>query len=128
MGTNFYLRRTKPRMVYDEFHLGKRSGGWEMHFQDSDGLSHYRDTVLPDAEEFPEYHSVEDIRELLESEEYQIVDEYGTSWNPGEESLDVLQKLVDWSEGKQYPGSRYISNCHDHRDEDGNWFTSVPFR
>lgn len=27
MGTNYYLRKVKPRLVYDEYHIAKRSAG-----------------------------------------------------------------------------------------------------
>lgn len=90
MGTNFYLRRVKPREVHDLMHIAKRSAGWVIHFQDStDGYAEPHD----DAPEPPAFHSVADIRDLLESGDWQLADEYGDVWEPGEESLREFDKL-----------------------------------
>lgn len=97
MGTNFYLRSVKPREVYDEFHIAKRSWGWRIHFQDSE---EYKYSNIP----HPTYHSVSDIRNLLESGEYQLTNEYGETWEPGEESLKEFDELCEWNGGEEYDG------------------------
>lgn len=133
MGTNFYLRRVNPRMVYDEYHIAKRSYGWRIHFQDSTRYQ-YDDTNPPS------YHSVDDIRRLLESEEYQLLDEYGTVWEPGEESLKEFDELCKWNGGKEYDGKPcgkypngdppYENNMllNSYRDPQGYLFSKVDYR
>lgn len=96
MGTNFYLRKVKPRLVYDEYHIAKRSYGWKIHFQDSEEYKYEDDS--------PSYHSVDDIRRLLESGEYQLADEYDTTWKPGEESLKEFDDICKCNGGKEYEG------------------------
>lgn len=127
MGTNYFIRSTKPRMVYDTFHIGKTSAGWEMHFQDSRSQAIKDEWCHIPA---PHYDSAKDIQDLLESEEYQLVDEYGNSWNPGEESSEKFQLLMELRDEKQVnhgPG-KYIVDAQDFRDEEGYWFSTYDFR
>lgn len=131
MGTNFYLRKVKPRMVYDEYHIAKRSYGWRIYFQDSEEYK-YEDNP-------PIYHSVEDIRKLLESGEYQLVNEYGDTWEPGVESIKEFNELCKWNVGNEYDGMSYSTYSHDelscdyggyneYLDPQGYPFTSYDFR
>lgn len=134
MGTNFYLRRVKPREVHDLMHIAKRSGGWLIHFQDSAaGYAEPHD----DAPEPPAFHSVADIRNLLASGEWQLADEYGESWEPGEESLREFDQLCKWRGGPQFDGNPigsypYGEPPYEHTggyvDPEGYQFTSVYFR
>ena len=144
MGTNFYLQRVKPREIHDRMHICKRSAGWKIHFQDSaDG---WADPHVGGQPKPPEFHSVAEIRALLESEEWQIADEYGEVWAPGQESLELFDKLLAWNGGKQFTQpavekSPYVpydnppNTPYDHggypgeyRDKDGYAFTSRWFR
>lgn len=116
MGTNYYLQRKKPRLVYDEYHIAKRSGGWVPHFQTSDPYHAY------DADA-PSYHSVEDIRKLLRSGEYVLVDEYEEAWE-GEEALAELEGLCAW-EGDRAPELGGPYGCY--QDPEGYYFENVEF-
>ena len=94
MGTNYFLRKTKPRLVYDEYHIAKQSAGWRIHFQDSE--------VYRFGEDSPSYHSVDDIRRLLESGDYELADEYGRTW--GKLSVAEFDELCKWNGGARYDG------------------------
>ena len=134
MGTNFYLRRVKPREVHDLMHIAKRSGGWVIHFQDSDaGYAEPRD----DAPEPPAFHSVADIRNLPKSEEWQLANEYGGIYDPGYESLREFDELCKWRGGPQFDGrplGRYpdeeppYEHTGGYLDPEGYQFTSTYFR
>lgn len=142
MGTNFYIRRVEAHQVRERMHICKRSGGWKIHFQDSTcGYDSY-DCVCPEP---PSFHSVRDIRGLLESGEWQLEDEYGQTWKPGKESLDEFDELLRWNGGPRFtkpavikqPNTAYDlppDTPYDHggylgeyRDADGYAFTSVDF-
>ena len=147
MGTNFYLRRVKPVEVHPEMHIAKRSAGWRIHFQDStEGIE------TPDLYdvEYPRFHSVREIRAVLERGEWQLAtEEYeadGTHerWAPGEESLRAFDELCRWNGGSGFtePAVPY-SGDYDHepgvpyerpvggttyRDADGYVFDERGFR
>lgn len=106
MGTNFYLMRVRPREVHDVMHIAKRSGGWRIHFQDStDG---WDEPFSTDVQSPPEFHSVREIRALLETGEWQLATEEheadGTHerWSPGEESLAAFDELCRWNGGQGF--------------------------
>lgn len=138
MGTNFYLRRVKPREVHDEYHICKTSAGWVVHFQDS---SHPQSEYFSDDEWAPpSFHSVADIRNLLKSGEWQISNEYGDVCEPVEESLREFDRLCAWRGGPQWDGAP--ANPHypsgdppyentalsgSYRDPDGYLFTHTDF-
>lgn len=73
MGTNFYIKRTKPRLVYDEYHIAKTSCGWLPSFQAY--------TPFGDSDERPSVHSVADIKTLVDGGDYVIVDEEGEEYD-----------------------------------------------
>lgn len=134
MGTNFYLRRVKPREVHDRMHIAKRSCGWLIHFQDS--AAGYAESY-DDSPEPPAFHSVADIRNLLASGEWQLADEYGETWEPVEESLREFDKLCKWRGGPQFDGrpvGRYpdeeppYEHTGGYVDPEGYQFTSTYFR
>lgn len=123
MGTNFYLRRVKPREVHDEYHIAKRSAGWKIHFQDSTPYEH-------DDTDAPDYHSVQDICELLKSGEYQLSNEYGDVYAPGEESLREFEELCQWDGGmgsdQRSVPYRYFDR-YSYIDPDGYYFDRREF-
>lgn len=137
MGTNFYIRRVKPRVVHDEMHIAKRSWGWVIHFQDSTaGWQH----TYPDYEDRPpSFRSVREIRALLETGEYQLADEYDNTWEPGEESLNEFDELCRWRGGDKWEDNPVNYNYPDgdppyqsvlrdsYEDVDGFSFTSADF-
>ena len=114
MGTNFYLRRVKPVTVHPEMHIAKRSSGWRIHFQDStEGVD------APDLYdvEYPSFHSVREIRAVLERGEWQLADEYGETWAPGAESVAEFDDLCRWNGGPRFtePAVPY-RGAYDHED------------
>lgn len=112
MGTNFYLRRVKPVEVHPEMHIAKRSAGWRIHFQDST-----KGVDAPDLYdvEYPRFHSVREIRAVLERGEWQLADEYGETWAPGAESVAEFDELCRWNGGPRFtkPAVPY-SGDYDH--------------
>lgn len=102
MGTNYFLRKTKPRLVYDEYHIAKQSAGWRIHFQDSEAYRFDEDA--------PSYHSVDDIRRLLESGEYELADSYGRTW--GELSVAEFEDLCKWNGGAHCDGKPFSDYPH----------------
>lgn len=66
MGTNYYLRKKKPT-IYETIHLGKSSCGWWFNFQEQENM-----------------HSFEDVKKLIDSGEYYIVDEYNRKHKPSD--------------------------------------------
>lgn len=76
MGTNFYLRRTKPVLCFPEFHIGKRSAGWMPLYQANRCSEDYYRLET----QRPIVSVVDDIREAVDSGEWVIIDEYGTEF------------------------------------------------
>lgn len=115
MGTNYYLRRVKPREVYDEYHICKCSAGWKVHFQDS--------TEYRWEEDAPSYHSTEDIKYLLSTGEYQLMNEYDDIFDPGEASLEKFNKVLN----HEPDGDESYVTGSDYRDARGYLFTAAEF-
>lgn len=113
MGVNYYLKRKKPRLVYDEYHIAKCSWGWEPHFQSR---------AAWDEEDGPSYHSVADIKNLFDTGEYDIVDEYGrelSGWDEFEE------RVLRWGKGRS--DLMRDSDSWGFRDPQGYSFTREDF-
>lgn len=81
MGTNYYLKATRPREVYDEVHIAKCSSGWKPSFQASD-----------ETEFTPAVNSVDDMQRLVESGEWVIEDEEhrAITWD------EFVDKVLNW--------------------------------
>jgi len=80
MGTNYYARKKKPRIVkiYDELHLGKSSVGWRFAFKETDEIKSY-----------PQF-----LKWLEDNKiDYDIFNEYG-------EKISI-KKLIKFIEEKQ---------------------------
>ena len=73
MGTNFYIRKTMPRGVYDKYHIAKTSCGWLPSFQAYTPYSEWA--------ERPSIKSASDIKNLVDGGSYTIVDEYGDEYD-----------------------------------------------
>lgn len=105
MGTNFYIKRTKPREVYDEYHIAKTSCGWLPSFEAY--------TPFGEGDKRPAVHSVADIKTLVDSGDYIIVDEYDDECDWDEFTKLVLEH-----------GSEFNSRTHhpDYKDPQGYEF------
>lgn len=125
MGTNFYLQKARPIEVRPCFHICKRSAGYRVHFQDSSAQEFSAGEIDPPVE-CPDFHSVAEIRALLESGEWNLADEYGRTWE-GTEALDELYDLLNWDGGEfcEEPEESYIGG--DYRDGEGFLFSPVWF-
>ena len=88
MGTNFYLRKKEPRIVYDEYHIAKTSYGWEPSFE-----GYIKDEY--DKSDRPQITCIEDIKAAYDSGDFIFVDEYGDeySWEEFEE------RVINWNGG-----------------------------
>lgn len=125
MGTNYYLQRAEPIQVRPCFHVCKRSAGWNVHFQDSTGQDFEACEIDP-RPECPEFRSVADIRELLESGEWLLADENGRTWEGGE-ALDELYDLCNWDGGDMCEDAQDAYMGRDYRDPEGFLFTPTWF-
>ena len=133
MGTNFYLFRIKPRAVHDVFHIGKTSVGWKPTFQNSEKLNAdqvgFKDGhVYWDACDItpPYYGSVADIRHLLDTGEYAIIDEYGEFGD--ENGPYTIERLSEWGRDKPDWKEPCKENpCYIYRDAEGFSFTRQDF-
>ena len=128
MGTNSYLVRQKPRLVRDAFHICKISAGWKPVFQNSEcadleevefiegKVSWNGNDVVHDY-----YGSVSDIRKLLETGEYEIMDEYGdTSDGDGPYTID---SLIAWGEHEHnYRDENTMYSAYGYKDAEGFTF------
>lgn len=81
MGTNYYFRKKKPKIIkikdYDERHLGKSSLGNKFTIQ-----------TLPEL-----YNNFEEFKKfLLNNNEYNIFDEYGRK-QTAEELLNYIEEV-----------------------------------
>lgn len=106
MGTNYYLKATRPREVYDEVHIAKCSSGWKPSFQASD-----------ETEFTPAVNSVDDMQRLAESGEWSIVNEYGEALSWEEFSEEVL----NWESEFNYR-THLDTGLHTYRDPQGYEF------
>jgi len=93
MGTNFYMRETSvdvvsQEAVYEDMHIGKRSGGWVFGFS---GVNHRSVMAWRFA-----------IKQYVKAG-FQIVDEYGTPYTPEEfwEAVEATKK--PWGPKKTVP-------------------------
>lgn len=123
MGTNFYLRNKKPRLVYDETHIAKTSWGWKPSFEQHIG----------------EIESVRQLKTAYDSGEYTIVDEYGEEYSWEEFDDRVLKwedkqremrpdfEPIDHVEYDKKNYDSYLPPMHYH-DEDGYDFCTREFR
>lgn len=98
MGTNFYIRKTKLREVYDEYHIAKTSCGWLPSFQAY--------TPYCKWDERPSIHSVSDIKKLVDEGSYTIVDEYGDEYNWKDFTERVLEFGSDSNNRSHHPDFR----------------------
>lgn len=120
MGTNFYLRKKKPRLVHDEIHIAKTSWGWKPTFEQHIG----------------EIESVKQLKTAYDSGEYTIVDEYGDVYTWEEFDDRVLKwaehqrkhdfEPIDHVEYERENPDRYLPPMSYH-DEDGYDFCTREF-
>ena len=89
MGCNWYLQSKKPQYVYPKLHLTKISWGWlplwQIHEQ---GYDYDNDCDDPFA---PPIHSIEDIKELVESGDWELISEEQEKLNWDEFEKQVVQ-------------------------------------
>jgi hypothetical protein len=138
METNFYIRRKKPT-IRETVHIGKQSDGWYMHWQatenvvdewprwcDRDPGEHYDVSAGPSP-----IRSVADIRDLLATGEWELVDEYDNIY-----PASKLEELEEWDGGKSayndmHPNEPILWNPHppmsDFKDPNGNFFSRDGF-
>lgn len=92
MGTNFYIRETSVntqtgQRVFDDAHIGKRSGGWTFMFQ---------------GENFKTVDIWRNVISMM-SPNMQIVDEYDNPYTPEEFWAAVDQTTKPWGPNKITP-------------------------
>lgn len=73
LSVNYYIRKVHPIEVKPEFHIGKRSCGWKPLFETYHSDMPYGYCVDVDR---PYIDRVSDIEKLVESGEWEIIDEY----------------------------------------------------
>lgn len=98
MSTGWYIRKLKPRTVYDKFHIAKTMAHKtviEKYKNGSDGwLANMSLDLDIDSDPRPSVYGMYDIRRLIVSGEYELVDEYGESYGTGIKGLKEFDRLV----------------------------------
>jgi len=102
MGTNYYAVKKEPT-IRESVHLCKRSFGWKTSWQATDenevGRWCDRDPSIDDEGRHVDelhslphsIHSVDDIRSLMRTGEWLLVDEYGAVYDDWESKIDDLE-------------------------------------
>lgn len=120
MGTNYYIQRKVPRMVpkYDRTHVCKSSFGWRVHFDGSSAAGNSWDEL---DEHSPRVGSIGDLRDYLDTGDWELLDEYGCA-----ATLDEVLAHDDWKlEG--LPFNTRVA-LDDYYDEDGYPWSRIEFR
>ena len=78
MSTGFYIRRTKPTLTFPEFEVAMRSGGTTRITDDGDTMWHFDDATRPVV------RSIDDLVRLVDSGEWELIDEYDEPVDPRE--------------------------------------------
>lgn len=125
MGINYYLRAKKPVEYYPTYHIAKRSYGWLPLFQaipegDMSPIDEEEDGVYT---QLP-IRSFGDIRKLVSSGDYEIIDEYDRTYTWEEFYKEVASPY------KQEPQrqSHKTSGLNVYTDLEGYEFTPQDFR
>lgn len=121
MGTNFYIRRTKPVLCFPEFHIAKRSFGWKPLHQ----ANTYAEDAFSFETERPVINSREDIRRYVDSGEWEIVDEYGTE-HTYDEFLSYLDDNFEY-ETDETRATHLITDIKCYLATDGTEWTETDF-
>lgn len=131
MGTNFYIRR-KPTLVERkhmahlaleglykelkdyidnktiEYHIGKRSYGWQFLFASYSKISVQIDKGIDKA---PWHDTLKSLKEFLEQPEYEIFDEYGRTYTPQQFWIDEVGESLYFKKGKYTNGAAEDQNA-----------------
>ena len=78
MSTDMFIRRTKPTLTFPEFAVARRSGGAVKIIDDGDPLWTFEDASRPVV------RSVDDLVRIVDSGEWELVDEYDEPVDPRE--------------------------------------------
>ena len=78
MSTSLYIRRTKPILTFPEFEVAMRSGGVTRINDDGSTMWHFDDSLRPVARSF------EDLVRIVDSGEWELIDEYDVPIDPRE--------------------------------------------
>ena len=122
MGTNYYLRRTKPVLCFPEFHVGKKSAGWFGLFEATDTNDFYFGFET----QKPAITCAEDIRAAVGSGEWELVDEYGEE----EDVEHFIQFMMGGWKWEQEVGKKlkdHSGGFDTYRDREGAEFTRTEF-
>lgn len=115
LGTNFYIRKKVPT-IHEEVHICKRSYGWRTSWQATTEMEPWAIT------------SVEDIREYLRTDDWELVDEYGEVHEDWEREID---ELVNWDGGvggtERKPLEHDVECGYGYRDRENCIFVSGEF-
>lgn len=134
MGTNYYLVEKRPTMRR-AIHVCKRSWGWKTSWQSTDENEWPRwcdeDHSLDESGQYAterglphSIHSVEDVRALLRTGEWDLIDEYGEVYPDWRIKIDELEA---WDGGKHddpdFVALDHVDECGDgFHDAKGNVF------
>lgn len=120
LSVNYYIRKRESVEVFPEFHIAKRSCGWEALFEayHSDMPCAYMIEV-----DRPYIDRVSDIKALVESGEWEIVDEYGEAVTY-EEFIDHMDTDYDIESKRE---SHLGLGLDAYRGADGREYTDREF-
>lgn len=120
MSTNFYIRRKKPILCFPEFHIGKRSAGWKPLMQTNE----YEEDTFKLETQRPIIECIGDLEKAVATDEWEIVDEYGTEYAIDEFKRYMLDDLpIERDERETHIG--IIDGCE--IDDDGFEWTHYDF-
>lgn len=115
MSLEFSIRRAKPILVFPYFALAKRSSGWNPLYIRNE----QEDRLFSFTTQAPVIRTLDDIREAVESGEWEIVDEY-----EGLYTFDEFMAKMNDLDGNELRDPRRRSRVLDDdlvtRDDDGN--------
>lgn len=112
------LRSTSPREVHRRVKLCHVASGWKPLFWRQYAFEG-DDEVAP----HPDLLSVADVRRVLKKGDFQLEDEYGDLWAPGEKSIAKLGELL----ARDFSEVRYGRYSGIVLDRDGNEFSVQEF-
>lgn len=122
MGTNYYLKRTKPILCFPEFHVGKKSAGWLGLFE----ATGTNDFHFEFETQKPAVTCVEDIRAAVASGEWELVDEYGDLVDV-DKFIDFMMNGWEWERDVGKDLRIHSDHLDTYRDREGAEFTRTEF-
>ena len=146
MGTNFYVKRKpsekdkqhilsllsedKYQEIQDfltndlnkEYHIGKRSGGWQFLFSPKYARNHSTGEKIPWMEPYPWEENLQSIKDYIGREDMDIYDEYGEHFTPQQFWEEEVGQALYNDPEKYINGPQYDKKHPEHK----HWSVKYP--